>query len=76
MWAYANLEDALYECFKDIVGTDEEDMLFEDSYIKKKLKEYIGTKEFKKFDELDEKYWKDAWRTFDSMTFELNKRQK
>jgi hypothetical protein len=49
---YISLSDALYDTFKDVVGTEEE---------------------FKKFDAMEEKYWKDAWRDFDIRTWYENK---
>jgi hypothetical protein len=70
---YICLSDALYDTFKDVVGTDEEYGLHEDLYVKRKLREHIGAKEFKKFDALDEKSWKEAWREFDMRTWYDNK---
>ncbi|ASA22583.1 hypothetical protein [Paenibacillus donghaensis] len=62
---YISLGDALYDCFKNDMGSENEVNLHEDAYVKKKLKEFIGVKEFKKMDTLDEKFWKEAWREFD-----------
>ncbi|QWU14224.1 hypothetical protein SAMN04487895_101515 [Paenibacillus sophorae] len=72
MRTYISLSDALYECFKNVVGLEEEYLLHEDSFVKKKLKEFIGAKEFKKFDALDEKSWYEAWREFDVRVFHNN----
>lgn len=65
MKTYISLGDALYDCFKDVIGTENESGLHEDIYVKKKLREFIGSKEFKKMDSLDEKTWYEAWREFD-----------
>ncbi|QSF43380.1 hypothetical protein [Paenibacillus tianjinensis] len=59
------MDDALYDCFKDDMGTVNESQLHEDSYVKKKLKDFLGPKEFKKMDALSEKVWYEAWREFD-----------
>lgn len=69
MKTYIKLSDALCETFKSVVGSKEEYKLHEDAFVKKKLRETIGAKEFNKFDALNEKYWNDAWREFDMMTF-------
>ncbi|WP_342423085.1 hypothetical protein [Paenibacillus sp. FSL E2-0178] len=70
MKTYISLAGAIYETFKDVIGTKEEIQLHEDVYVKRKLRDVIGAKEFRRFDEMDEKYWNDAWREFDVMTFE------
>ncbi|WP_405169443.1 hypothetical protein [Paenibacillus sp. FSL H3-0286] len=66
MKTYISLGDALFDCFRNDIGTKNEAELHEDIYVKRKLKEFIGAKEFKKMDSLDEKSWKEAWREFDS----------
>jgi hypothetical protein len=66
---YISLGDALYDCFKEDVGTDNESQLHEDVYVKKKLRDHIGAKEFKKMDALDEKVWHESWREFDMRTY-------
>jgi len=63
---YISLGDALYDCFSEDIGTDREAELHEDVYVKKKLREFIGSKEYKKMDALEELFWKEAWREFDS----------
>lgn len=47
------------------VGTVNESELHEDVYVKEKLREFIGAKEYKKMDALDEKSCYEAWREFD-----------
>jgi hypothetical protein len=55
----------LYDCFKEDTGTDNESQLHEDVYVKKKLRDHIGAKEFKKMDALDGKLWYEAWKEFE-----------
>ncbi|OMD76874.1 hypothetical protein [Paenibacillus odorifer] len=69
MKTYMSLGDTLYHTFKDDIGTDQELELHEDIYVKKKLRNSIGAKEFKKFDVMEEKFWKEAWREFDMKTW-------
>jgi hypothetical protein len=63
----------MYDCFKDDVGSENELNLHEDVYVKKKLREFIGSKEFKKMDALDEKLWKEAWMEFGVRMFKFIK---
>ncbi|MEK4006525.1 hypothetical protein [Paenibacillus sp. FSL H3-0333] len=70
MRTYINLSEALYETFKSVIGSEEECKLHEDVFIKRKLRETIGVKEFNRFDALDEKYWNESWREFDIIVFE------
>jgi hypothetical protein len=69
MRIYINLSEALYETFKSVIGSEEEYKLHEDVFIKRKLKETIGVKEFNKFDALDEQFWYVGWREFDMRVF-------
>ncbi|GAB6989582.1 hypothetical protein [Paenibacillus pini] len=67
---YASLSEVLVDCFQNILGTDSEYLLHEDTYVTKELKKLIGKKEFDKFNTMDEKYWKDSWGEFSTMTRE------
>lgn len=66
---YIDLSDVLYICFAKLVGTEEECKLHEDSFVTKTLKKYLGKKEFDLFDSMDENYWKNSWRKFDSKAY-------
>lgn len=66
------LANKLIECFMVDVGTENERKLHEDNYVKKKLKQFLGKKDFDKYDELKEQIWKDAWREFDKVVSNKN----
>ncbi|MFI2856936.1 hypothetical protein ACH6EH_07320 [Paenibacillus sp. JSM ZJ436] len=61
------LLDVLLECFEKDVGTEKEELLHDDRYVTKKLKERLGSKLFKEYDALDKQTWKDAWLEFGTL---------
>lgn len=66
------LAQILVSCFMCDIGTEQEKKLHEDNYVKKKLKQYLGKKDFDKYDGLKEQIWKDAWREFDKVVSNKN----
>ncbi|MDP9675359.1 tRNA U38,U39,U40 pseudouridine synthase TruA [Paenibacillus jamilae] len=66
------LAEILINCFICDIDTEQEKKLHEDGYVKKKLKQYLGKKNFDKYDELKEQIWKDAWREFDKVASNKN----
>lgn len=69
---YASLNEAVYECFKSYIGTEEETLLHEERFVTKAFKKFVGDKEFKKYDSYEDKQWKNAWREFDMKAFKEN----
>jgi len=67
--ATLSLSRVLIECFKEDVDTDNEVKLHEDSYVSKKLKQYIGREQFKEYDKYGEEVWSNAWNEFSRVVF-------
>lgn len=65
---FSSLADALVACFEEYLEEYYAEM-HDDNYVKRVLKDFVGAKEYKKYEELDDKVWYDAWREFDLRTF-------
>ncbi|MGG1652259.1 hypothetical protein ABHN03_03930 [Paenibacillus sp. NRS-1775] len=72
MDASHELAEILIACFVCDIDTEQEKKLHEDVYVKKKLRQHLGKKDFDKYDELKEQIWKDAWRQFDKIAINKN----
>ncbi|OME55573.1 hypothetical protein BSK59_13950 [Paenibacillus odorifer] len=68
MSKYINLSDVLVDCFKEYLGTVNEEQLHEEGFVTRKFKKFLGSKEFDKWDVLSESDWNDAWAEFNTMT--------
>ncbi|MEJ3719278.1 hypothetical protein WGM54_14755 [Paenibacillus polymyxa] len=66
------LAEILINCFICDIDTEQEKKLHEDGYVKKKLKQFLGKKDFDKYDDLKGQIWKDAWRVFDKVASNKN----
>lgn len=55
------LADALYDCFCQ----DDQVDTYNDAQVAKIMKKKIGKKDFELYDQLEDKDWYEAWRTFD-----------
>ncbi|MGV6935846.1 hypothetical protein ACWA2B_10065 [Paenibacillus sp. CMM36] len=72
MDASDKLANKLIGCFMVDVGTENERKLHEDNYVKKKLKQFLGKKDFDKYDVLKNQIWKEAWKEFDKVAINKN----
>lgn len=67
--AIRNLSRVLISCFNEEVGTDLEVKLHEVGYVDRKLKKYLGSKEFKEYDKYGEEVWQSAWDEFNKQLY-------
>ena len=64
-----SLSRVLIACFKEDIGTENEEKLHEDSYISKKIKKKIGKQQYEEFDKYGLELWRNAWKEFDHEVF-------
>ncbi|WP_211747922.1 hypothetical protein [Paenibacillus sp. Marseille-Q4541] len=67
------LSRVLISCFTEEMSTDLESKLHSQGYINKKLKQYLGSKQFKEYDKYGDEVWENAWTEFDSNIKNKNK---
>lgn len=67
--AIRSLSRVLISCFSEEIGTDLESKLHEQSYVDRKLKKHLGSKEFKEYDKYGEEVWQLAWNEFNKQLY-------